>query len=247
MRGGTTIVIDAAGGPAEAYLAGSDGDPGLLVYADGIGLRPQIEEMADRIAAWGYLVLAPHLFYRDGGAAELAPKRDLRQDGELDAFFAAGAMDRIGTLTPEIVAADAEAWMGALRERAGAGPVGTAGYCVGAAFALRLGGQFPAQVAAVGGFHGGNLVTEAGDSPHLAIAGTQAAYCFGHADKDQWMPPEAVATLEETLAEAGRPHVNEVYDGAPHGYTMADTSTYDAAAAERHFAALRELLDATLR
>jgi len=247
MSDGTTITIDAAGGPAEAYLAGDDGAPGLLVYVDGIGLRPQIEEMADRMAAWGYLVLVPHLFYREGRAGELAPKRDLRADGELAAFFASGVMERIGTLTPEVVAADAEAWIGALLEHAGAGPVGTVGYCVGATFAVRLGGQFGEGVAAVGGFHGGNLVTGRDDSPHLQIAAAGATYCFGHADGDQWMPPEAVATLEQTLTEAGRPHRNEVYEGAQHGYTMADTSTYDGAAAERHFAALRKLLDETLR
>ena len=136
--------------------------------------------------------------------------------------------------------------MDTLLEHAGSGPVATAGYCVGAAFALRLGGQFPERVSAVGGFHGGNLVTEAEDSPHLAIDPAEAAYCFGHADRDPYMPPEAVAALEEALARAGSAHVNEVYEGAPHGYSMADTSTYDAAAAERHFAALRELLGEAL-
>jgi carboxymethylenebutenolidase len=247
MSNGITIDIDVAHGPAEAYLTGRDGDPGLLVYPDAIGLRPQIEEMADRMASWGHVVLVPHVFYREGRAAELAPKGDLRRDGEVEDFFASGVMDRIGTLTPEVVATDAEAWMGALLEHAGSGPVGTTGYCLGAAFAVRLGGQFPERVAAVGGFHGGGLVTDGDDSPHLTVARAQATYCFGHADKDRWMPPEAVARLEEILTQAGRPHVNEVYDGAPHGYSMADTSMYDAAAAERHFAALRELLGKTLR
>ena len=57
------------------------GDPGVLFYIDAIGLRPQIEKMADRIASWGYVVLAPNVFYRDGSAAELAPKEDLREPG----------------------------------------------------------------------------------------------------------------------------------------------------------------------
>jgi carboxymethylenebutenolidase len=89
-------------------------------------------------------------------------------------------------------------------------------------------------------------VTDADDSPHLAIAGSTAAYVFGHADQDPGMTLEHVAVLEEALQEAGRPHLNEVYAGAAHGYTMADTSVYDEAGTERHFAELRALLDRTL-
>ena len=100
---------------------------------------------------------------------------------------------------------------------------------------------------AVGGWHGGGLVTAETDSPHHAIAASRAEFAFGHADHDRSMPPEAVAALGEALTAAGRPHTNEVYEGAAHGYTMADTSVYDEAAAERHFAELRALLDRTLR
>jgi carboxymethylenebutenolidase len=246
MGQGRTITIEAADGAAEAYLAGDKGAPGVVLYADAIGLRPQIEQMADRIASWGYLVLAPHLFYRDGPVAELAPKRDLRLEGEVAAYLAAGVMERLPTLTPEVVAADADHWLAALLERAADGPAGVVGYCVGATFAVRMGGQFRRRIAAVGGFHGGNLVTGADDSPHLAIASATASYCFGHADGDEWMPPEAVEELEQCLTRSGLPFVSEVYAGAPHGYSMADTSMYEAVAAERHFGALRQLLDGTL-
>ena len=78
---GETTEVQAADGAAEAYLAGKPGDPGVLFYIDAIGLRPQIEDMADRIASWGYVVLAPNVFYRDGAAADLAPKKDLREPG----------------------------------------------------------------------------------------------------------------------------------------------------------------------
>lgn len=246
MGHGRVITIEAADGAAEAYLTGGEGDPGVILYADAIGLRPQIEQMADRIAGWGHLVLAPHFFYRDGPVAELAPKRDLRLEGEAAAYFASGVMERLATLTTELVAADADHWLAALLERAADGPVGVVGYCVGATFAVRMGGQFRHRIAAVGGFHGGNLVTPADDSPHLAIPSATASYCFGHADGDEWMPPEAVEELGECLMRSGHPFVNEVYAGAPHGYSMADTSMYEAAAAERHFDALRRLLETTL-
>ena len=142
---------------------------------------------------------------------------------------------------------DAEAWLRTLREHAGAGPIGVTGYCMGARLAVRTAGQFPGTVAAVGGFHGGGLVTDADDSPHLSIAGSTAEYVFGNADNDRGMTLENVAALEETLQAAGRPHLNEIYQDAPHGYTMADTSMYQEAGAERHFKELEGLLARTLR
>ena len=244
---GDTIEVQAPDGAAEAFLAGTAGDPGVLFYVDAIGLRPRIVEMADRIASWGYVVLAPHVFYRDGSAAELAPQRDLREPGAREEFFAGGVMERVRAYSPDRSAPDADAWVGTLLEHAGDGPIGVTGYCMGARLAVRTAGRFPGTVGAVGGFHGGGLVTDADDSPHLAIAASTADYVFGHADQDRSMPLDAVAALEETLQAAGRPHLNEIYAGAAHGYSMADTSAYDEAAAERHFKELEGLLARTLR
>ena len=156
-------------------------------------------------------------------------------------------MDRVDGLTPDLAESDAAAWLAALGEHAGDGPVGVTGYCMGVRLAVRTAGWHPDRVRAVGGWHGGGLVTAGPDSPHHAIAASRAEFAFGHADHDRSMPPEAVAALGEALSAAGRPHTNEVYEGAAHGYTMADTSVYDEAAAERHFAELRALLDRTLR
>jgi len=238
------IEIQAPDGVAEAYLPGDAGRPGVLFYIDAIGLRPRIEEMADRIASWGYVVLAPNVFYRDGRAADLAPTDDLRDPGAREAFFASGVMDRVRGLTPDLAEHDARAWVAELRRHAGARPIGVTGYCMGARLAVRTAGWLPEDVGAVGGFHGGGLVTDAPDSPHLEIAGTTASYLFGHADRDPGMTPEDVAVLEQALQD--RPHVNEIYPGARHGYTMADTSVYDEAATARHFRELRALLERAL-
>src|SRR4051812_4028454 len=242
-----TIEIQAPDGPAEAYLAGEAGRPGVLLYMDAIGLRPRIEEMADRIASWGYVVLAPNVFYRSGTAAELAPEDDLREPGAREAFFRGGVMQRVSAYTPDKAAPDAEAWVRTLLEHAGDGPIGVTGYCMGARLAVRTAGQLPGTVAAVGGFHGGGLVTEAGDSPHPSVDDSTAEYVFGHADHDRGMTPDDVAALEEKLQVAGRPYLNAVYPDAPHGYTMADTSMYQEAGAERHFRELQGLLTRTLR
>lgn len=242
----TELRVDAPGGAAEAYLAGEDGRPGVLFFMDAFGLRPRIAEMVERIAGWGYTVLAPNVFYREGSAADLAPRGDLRDPEERERFMATGPFERVRGYTPDLSGPDTEAWVEALAAHSGPGRIATTGYCMGARLALRTAGLLPESVAAVGGWHGGGLVTEAPDSPHLGIASSTAAYAFGHADQDRSMPAEAVTALGEALDRAGRPHVNEVYAGAAHGYTMADTAAYDEAAAERHFRTLRRLLDANL-
>ena len=243
-----TLEIPLPGGAAEAYLARPDGGPGpgVLFYVDAIGLRPQVEAMADRIASWGCTVLVPNVFHRAGRAADLAPTEDLRAPGARDRFFDDGASARVAALTPELSDADAPSWVAALREHAVPGPIGITGYCMGARLAVRTAALFPGDVAAVGGWHGGRLVTDADDSPHRLLDRTRAAYHFGHADQDPGMTAEDVAALGEALREAGLDHVNEVYAGAPHGYTMADTSVHDPAATERHYEALRALLARTL-
>ena len=240
------IEIPTTEGAAEAYVTGSG--PGVLFYIDAIGLRPQIAQMADRIAGWGYTVLAPNVLYRSGTAAETspAPGHDLREPGEREKFFQAVG-PRLGALTPDAVRRDAPVWLGALREHAEGEQVGVVGYCMGARLAVRTAAVDP-EVVAVAGFHGGSLAVEDDpESPHLLLEGTHAEYVFGHADQDRNMDEAAVARLGQALASAGLTASNEIYPGSPHGYTMNDTSMYDERGAERSFEALRSLLDRTLK
>ena len=123
----------------------------------------------------------------------------------------------------------------------------TTGYCMGARLAVRTATAHPDDVAAVAGFHGGGLATEEADSPHLGLPQARAEFVFGHADHDRSMPPEAVGRLGEALSAAGLLFINDVYAGAPHGYTMNDTERYHEESAERHYRALEALLERTLR
>jgi carboxymethylenebutenolidase len=246
------LLIDIAvpGGTAEAWLSRpeSEGDrPGVLLFMDAFGIRPQIEQMADRIASWGYVVLAPHVFHRNGTIEELAPTTDLRDEHESADFFGE-AFSRVRGLTAAKVSPDLVAYVDDLLALTGVapGPVGVTGYCMGARLAIRTSCLRPDVVAACGGFHGGGLATDADDSPHRGLGEARAAYVFGHADKDRSMPPEAIERLDRALEEAGLDHVSEVYAGARHGYTMADTAAYDEQAAERHYAALEDLFRRSL-
>lgn len=237
------IDLEAPDGTVEAYLTGSG--PGVLLFIDAIGLRPQIATMADRIADWGYTVLAPNLFYRSGTAAETSPTEDLRAPGAREAFFAT-VRPRMAVLDSAAQLRDIPAYLAALREHADGDDVGVVGYCMGARLVTRAAGLDPHVVAAAG-FHGGGLVTDEPDSPHLSLADARAEFVYGHADNDGSMPPEAVEALGRALADAGLTATNEIYPEAPHGYSMNDTSMYHEGGAERSFDELHALLDRTLK
>lgn len=242
------IEIDAPGGAAEALLARPDDDahPGVLLFMDAFGVRPQIARMAERIAGWGYVVLAPNVFYRLGRVADLAPTGIDMTSPEGRRAAGERCFPRIGTLTPDLARADLDAWVAALAAAGATSPIGVTGYCMGARLAVRAACDRPDVVVACGGFHGGGLATEASDSPHLGLGRARAEFVLGHADHDPGMAPDAVARLGAALQAAGLRATDEVYPGAAHGYTMADTAAYDAPAAERHWSELRALLGRTL-
>ncbi|MFF4260150.1 dienelactone hydrolase family protein [Streptomyces sp. NPDC001663] len=245
---GTAVDITTEDGVADAYVA-HPGDglphPGVLLYMDAFGLRPHLESMADRLAGAGYTVLVPNVFYRHGRT----PVFDLPEF--IDPSARPEIWGQIGpvmqSLTPELAMRDAGAYLRWLADSplVAGGPVALTGYCMGARLALFTAGTFPDRVAAAAGFHGGRLATDAPDSPHLVAEHVTAEVYFGHADEDGSMPPEQQQLLEETLTAAGVRHRCEVYPGAHHGYTQADTAAYSKEGDERHWAALLDLLKRT--
>ena len=243
---GSIVDIKTEDGVADAYLARPDDDeahPGVLFIMDAFGLRPRIEEMADRIAAQGYVVLAPNVFYR-AGRAPIFEMPDL-SDPDTRASFFQTLRPLMDQLTPDAVASDGTAYLDYLNEVA-PGPVAITGYCMGARVGWRIAASHPDRVAALAGFHAGGLVTDAPDSPHRSADEIEAELYFGFADQDPSMNAEQIATLDEALDKAGVRHQTEVYEGAIHGYTMSDTAAYNEAAAERHFEALFALLGRAL-
>ncbi|CBG74223.1 MULTISPECIES: dienelactone hydrolase family protein [Streptomyces] len=247
---GTTVDITTEDGTADAYLVHPDDDaahPAVLFYMDAFGLRPHLRGMADRLAGAGYTVLVPNVFYRSGRT----PVFDLPEfiDPAARPEIWGQILPAMQALTPELALRDAPAYLDTLAgsPRAAAGPVGITGYCMGTRLALHTAGAFPERVAAAAGFHGGGLATDAPDSPHLAVARITAEVYLGHADEDPSLPPEQIDLLDKALTEAGVRHRTEVYTGASHGYTQADTAAYDAEATARHWTALLDLLDRNLK
>jgi carboxymethylenebutenolidase len=239
------IDVTTPDGVADAYLARpDDGEhPGVLFVVDAYGLRPQIEQMADRIAARGYVVLAPNVFYRAGRAPVVSLEGI--DDPERRSEVFGRVMPLVRGLTTERIVADGAAYLDKLEEVGGRGPAAITGYCMGGRVAWRIAAAYPERVAALAGFHVGGLVTDADDSPHLSAAALDAEVYLAFADNDRSATPEQIAEVERALDGAGVRSRSEVYEGAAHGYTMADTPAYDEASAERHFAELFALLERT--
>jgi carboxymethylenebutenolidase len=240
---GSAVQITTPDGVADAHLARPDDrpHPGVLLIMDAYGLRPTIDQVMERIAADGYVVLAPNVFYRAG----CLPPPDL-SDNEARASFFQSIRPVMDELVPERVASDGEAYLDYLADRAQPGPVAITGYCMGGRIGWRIAAAHPDRVAALAAFHPGGLVTDAPDSPHRSAGRLTGELYFGFADQDPSMNADQIATLERTLDDVGARYRAEVYKGARHGYTMADTPAFNEDARERHFRELHGLLERTL-
>ncbi|MGW2723556.1 dienelactone hydrolase family protein [Streptomyces sp. NPDC001492] len=245
---GTTVDIPTADGVADAYVAhAADGGarPGVLLYMDAFGIRPHLKSMADRIAEAGYTVLVPNVFYRHGRTPVVELPEFIDPEARPEIWGKVGPL--LQSVTPESAMRDAAAYLQWLADSplVADGPVALTGYCMGARLSLLTAGTYPDRVAAAAGFHGARLATEDPDSPHLVAEHITAEVYFGHADNDPSLPPEQIQRLEDALTAAGVRHRCEVYPGAHHGYTQADTASYGKEADARHWEALLDLLQRT--
>ncbi|MET7914118.1 dienelactone hydrolase family protein [Streptomyces avermitilis] len=238
--------IPTADGQADAFAAFPDrGErhPGVLMYADGFGIRPVLREMARELAGHGYYVLVPNLFYRHGTAPVIEVPEHIGEEARPAVL--AQLMPLIEAHTAERVLRDADAYLRFLttQPEAGAGPVAVTGYCIGGLLAMRTAAAHPGQVAAVAAFHG-PVGADGPDGLHRLLSTLTAQVYLGHAETD--MTPEALGELNQALDAAGVGYTSEIYPGTVHGFTMSDTDAFNPAALQRHWDRLLPLLGRTL-
>jgi carboxymethylenebutenolidase len=245
----TMVDIPTEDGVADAYLVrpNSGGThPGVLMYPDAYGPRPRTKEMADLIGKRGYAVLAPNLLYR-GGRAPQFDLSDLADPEQRGRIFQK-VFPHVQALDAASIVRDTAAYLDFFHAQEGvdAGPVAIVGYCMGGTNALRAMEAFPDRIIALASYHAGRLVTDAPDSPHRAVGNITGEVYFAHADNDKSMTPEQIRTLEAALDAAGVTYRSELYEGAAHGFTMADTAAYQEAGEQRHWVNLFDVLDRAL-
>ena len=231
--------------PSYVYRTAGNGPwPAVLVFMDGIGIRPAMLELGERLATYGYYVLLPDLFYRSGPYEPMDPHTVFSDPDKrrvlMEKFFAPAS--------PANIMSDTHAFLEylATQPQVKPGGIGTTGYCMGGLMSLTAAGTYPAQIVAAASYHGGRLASEAPDSPHLLAPKMRARVYVAGAIEDQSFPDDMKQRLEQALTAAGVDHKIETYQ-ARHGWVFRDTPVYDAAAAERHWRSMTALFDAKLK
>lgn len=219
--------------------------PGAIHLTDIGGIRPAQRDMARRLAAQGYTVLMPNVFYRTGRP----PMFDFTPRMGGDERTTKRIAELAAPLTPEAVERDASNYIDflAARDSVSEGAMGVVGYCATGGMAMRIAAARPDRIAAAASFHGARLFTDAPTSPHLVLPRVKAGLYFGHAIQDRGMPEEAIANLNRALQTWGGKYESEVYEGAYHSWTVPDSPVYNQPQAERAFEKLTDLFAKTLK
>lgn len=242
----TDVTVKTPDGICDAAFVhpASGAYPGVIIWPDALGLRPTMRDMAKRLAAEGYSVLVPNPFYRISKAPQFATAANLD-------FKNPDTMTKIRPLMSSIQAAGAAekdaiayvAFLDAQPQVAETKKIGTQGYCMGGALVVRTAATVPERIGAGASFHGGGLVTDKPDSPHLLAPKIKARMYFGIAANDDQRQPDAKDKLKESFTKAGVPVEVEVYP-AKHGWCVPDMPVedgapiYDQAQAERAWSKL---------
>ncbi len=232
------VDIHTAAGTADAYFVhpAQGTHPGVLIWPDALGLRPAFRQMGRRLAESGYAVLVVNPFYRLQRAPTAPAHADFADPAVMNAIMA-----QMNTLTAQTETDDAHAFVAWLDRQA---PVdrrrrlGTMGYCMGGAMTMRTAAALPQRIGAGASFHGGGLVTDKPDSPHLLVPKIRADYLIAIAANDDAKQPEAKDVLRAAFARSKVPAEIEVYAGTSHGWCPPDMPAYNEDAAEKAWARL---------
>jgi carboxymethylenebutenolidase len=228
------VNVTTPDGTADCYFVhpASGTAPGVLVWPDIFGLRPAFRQMGKRLAESGYAVLVVNPFYR----AKKAPTA------------AAGGATPIQEVMPlarglneTTHMTDAKAFVGWLDGQTAVAKnrkIGTQGYCMGGPIAFRTAAAAPDRIGAVASFHGGGLVNDTPNSPHLQAAKSKAQFLIAIAASDDSRTPTDKTVLKETFEKANLPAEIEVYAGASHGWCPPDSQVYNEPLAEKAWSRL---------
>jgi carboxymethylenebutenolidase len=231
------VTVTTPDGAADCYFVhpASGTAPGVLIWPDIFGLRPAFRQMGKRLAESGYSVLVVNPFYR----TKKAPTADAGAATPIQQV-----MPLAQTLNATTHMTDAKAFIGWLDRQASVAKdrkMGTQGYCMGGPMAFRTAAAVPDRVGAVASFHGGGLVRDTPDSPHLQAAKSKAQFLVAIAANDDARAPKDKDVLKDTFAKAHLTAEIEVYAGAAHGWCPPDSKVYNEPQAEKAWSRLLAL------
>lgn len=218
--------------------------PGVIIWPDILGLRPAFRSMGERLAESGYSVLVVNPYYRSARSPVVSEGASFQDESTRNLVL---PMAR--SLSAKTNITDARAFVGFLDQQTAVDThrkMGTTGYCMGGPITMRTAAAVPDRIGAGASFHGGGLVTDKADSPHLLVPTMNAQFLFAIAANDDERDPEAKNVLRETYDKAGLAAEIEVYAGAMHGWCPPDSRVYNEPQAERAWARLLVLFENAL-
>jgi carboxymethylenebutenolidase len=239
------VEITTPDGTADCYFAypPNGSSAAVLVWPDILGLRSAFRQMGTRLASSGYAVLVVNPFYRQKRAPVVPEGASFADESTRNTVFPLAQ-----ALNATTHATDARAFIGWLDRQASVDTsrkVGTIGYCMGGPMVMRTAAALPDRVGAVGSFHGGGLVSDQPDSPHLSIPQMKAQFLIAVAENDDMREPEAKNVLSRSFAAANLKAEVEVYP-AQHGWCPPDSAVYDEAQAEKAWSRMLAMFETAL-
>ncbi len=248
-----TVDVATPDGTMPTYVFHPDGKgphPVAIFYFDIFGIRNELKIMCRRLCGAGYYAILPSLFYRMGNPS-YDPEKFMSGDLALKKTDPLHPMNLNASTTNAMVIRDTGALIRHLdREepQADAQRVGSIGTCMGGRHALFAAATYPDRVLAFASIHGGKLVTDAPDSPHLAIPKLRAEAYFGWADRDAGATEEDMQYYKTELTRCKVPHRIDFMSGALHGYFFPERPThYNKEAAKKSWDAVFNLFARTLK
>ena len=202
--------------------------PVVLFYMDAPGKREELHDMARRIAAVGYYVVLPNLYYRT--TREFKMVRD--EDGFKRMF------ELLRGLSNEMVLRDTAAMLAFVDEQpqARTQALGVVGYCMSGPFVFAAAARFPDRIKCSASIYGAGLVTDRPDSSHLTARQIRGEMYFACAEIDKYAPKDQIDALAAHLETSGINYRLEWYPGAHHGFAFPTREgIYHKPSAERHW------------
>jgi len=218
--------------------------PPVLMLMDAPGIREELYDMARRLAATGYCVLLPNLYYRAGRDTKFGPDVMVKESAEWSRMRAIRTALMIPPVMSDIAAMID--FVDRKPEIARTGSIGVHGYCMSGPFALAAAARYPDRIAAAASFYGTWIVSDAEESPHLNLAKIKGEAYISCAEIDDLAPLPMVAELQTLFDQAGTRGEIEIHPGVHHGFAFPERAIYDKPAAERHWERLYSLYERNL-
>ncbi|MDG2333004.1 MAG: dienelactone hydrolase family protein [Myxococcota bacterium] len=216
------------GSQMRGYLARPAGDeilPGVVIFMEIFGINSHIRDVTERIAAEGFVALAPDYFNRTAPGMELGYDDDGMSEG----------MKHLGQLQADQMISDAQATIALLESRpdVGGAGIGAMGFCIGGHMAFLT--ACTSHVRATASYYGGGIAAPQGPGGSESTLGRTAGiggriHCY-FGGQDSMIPADQVDAVRAALTEAKVDHEVQVYPEADHGFHCDQRGTFNSDAA----------------